>query len=306
MSKPTPPAAPTKRPALGRGLSALIPMATSAPAGAAGHRGVLQVPVEEVTTDIDQPRQYWNLKALEELTASVKAKGIIQPILVRRLPEGGYRIIAGERRYRAAREAGLSELPVIVREVSETDAFEIALIENIQREDLNPVEEARAYQRLLTEHGLTQETMAQRVGKDRSSISNALRLLKLPPEVHEQLASGALTVGHAKVLLGLDDAEEQVRLTADVTAKGMSVRDLERVVQRKKAPPEPKRKDEPALPPKLQTLSRRVERLVKVPVEVRSRSGGAGEVLLHFASEEQAVDLLEMLVAALKAEGSER
>jgi ParB family chromosome partitioning protein len=294
---PTGPLAAGKRPALGRGLSALLPGA-GAPVGQP--RGFMTVPIDEVASDVAQPRRYWNLKALEELTASVRTKGIIQPILVRRLPEGGYRIIAGERRYRAGREAGLEEVPVIVKEVSDGDAFELALIENIQREDLNPIEEAEAYQRLLTEHGLTQETVAARVGKERSTITNALRLLKLPGEVREHVAAGTLSAGHAKVLLGLDD-EETIQLVAgQVAQKGLSVRDTERLVQRRKNP-DPEKPEPPAPPARLASLAKKLEKGLRSPVELRLRAGEAGEVALRFGSEEQGAALLESLVAAIAA-----
>lgn len=296
MSRTPAAPAPGKRPALGRGLSALLP---GAPAPSGPARGFVTVPIEEVSTDVAQPRRYWNLKALEELTASVKAKGILQPILVRRLPEGGYRVVAGERRCRAAREAGLAEVPVIIKDLSETDAFEVALIENIQREDLNPVEEAEAYHRLVEDHGLTQEALAQRVGKDRSTIANSLRLLRLPPEVREHLASGSLSTGHAKVLLGVEDAAEVLDLTQRIVARGLSVRDLERTVQRKKKETEPV--EGPKAGQKLQTLAKRLGRKVKFPVDLKVRQGGAGEVVIKFASEEQGIELLETLVQGLEA-----
>jgi ParB family chromosome partitioning protein len=297
MSRTPAPPPPGKRPALGRGLSALLP---GAPAPAGPARGFVTVPIEEVSTDVAQPRRYWNLKALEELTASVKAKGILQPILVRRLPEGGYRVVAGERRCRAAREAGLAEVPVIVKDLSESDAFEVALIENIQREDLNPVEEAEAYHRLVEDHGLTQEALAQRVGKDRSTIANSLRLLRLPPEVREHLASGTLSTGHAKVLLGVDDAGEVLDLTQRIVARGLSVRDLERTVQRKKKEAEAPIEG-PKAGQKLQSLAKRLGRKAKLPVELKVRQGGAGEVVVKFASEEQGIELLETLVQGLEA-----
>ena len=214
------PAAKAGRQALGRGLSALLPAAAPPPVAS---RGITNVPIAEVSPDREQPRRYWDTARIEELAASIKQRGVIQPILVRRV-EDGYRIVAGERRWRAAQQAGLTELPVIVKDVSESEAFEIALVENIQRQDLNPIEEAEAYQRLLGEYGLKQDELASRVGKERSTITNALRLLKLPQTLREHVAAGALSVGHAKVLLGLDDTAAMSALAAQVTGRGLSVR----------------------------------------------------------------------------------
>ena len=289
------PAVPGKRPALGRGLSALIPSGPATPP-----RGFTTVALDEVSADQKQPRRYWNPKSLEELTQSVKAKGIIQPILVRRLAEGGYRIVAGERRFRAARDAGLTRVPVIIREVSDADAFELALIENIQREDLNPIEEAEAYQRLLTEHGLTQEALALRLGKERSTIANALRLLKLPGEVREHLASGSLTAGHAKVLLGLDDRARMVELTQAIATRGLSIRDVERMVLREREP-EGEKGPPPAPAHRLQVLARKLEKRLHAPVELKVRASGAGELVVRFDDEEGAVRLLETLIAGADA-----
>src|SRR5258708_7735157 len=178
-----------KKPALGRGLGALIPGGSPSE-----RRGVLLLGVEEVAPDKNQPRRHFDEAHIGELAESIRAKGVLQPVLVRRT-EQGYVLIAGERRWRAAQKAGLRELPALVREVSEKEAFELALIENIQREDLNPVEEAEAYKRLIEEHGLTQEELAARVGKDRSTIANALRLPSLPENIQQAGISSALSLG---------------------------------------------------------------------------------------------------------------
>ncbi len=288
------PAPVPKRAALGRGLEALIP-----PASASASRGFLTVALDEVSTEEKQPRRTWDPKALEDLTRSVKEKGILQPILVRRLAEGGYRIIAGERRYRAAREAGLTRIPVVIREVSSADVFELALIENIQREDLNPIEEAEAYHRLITEHGLTQEALAARLGKDRSTLANALRLLKLPAEVRERLAAGLLTAGHAKALLGLDGRERIAGLADAIVARGLSVRDVERLVQREREGLS--RPDRPEPAHRLQALAKKLEKQLQAPVELKVRASGAGELVVRFDSEERAYHLLETLIAGPSA-----
>ena len=217
----------SKRPRLGRGIDALLPQAPSSSSGT-GSRDAFKAPVEEVHPSRTQPRRHFDDDALNELAASIKSLGILEPILVRRRSAGGYEIIAGERRWRAAQRAGLHEVPVYVRDLSEREAFEAALVENIQREDLNPIEEARAYQRLVDDFGYTQETLAARVGKDRSTVANAMRLLKLPPEVLSRVESGELTEGHGRAILGAGDVGAMKRLAATAVAKTWSVRETER------------------------------------------------------------------------------
>jgi ParB family chromosome partitioning protein len=218
-----------RRPALGKGLSALIPEVPEVP-----RNGVFQVDVDRLAPNEQQPRLQMDESKLEELAQSIKANGVIQPILVRRTGDS-YRIIAGERRWRAAQRAGLMTVPVVVREVpegSQKQLLELALIENIQRENLNPVDEALAYQRLADEFALTQDQIAAAVGKDRSSVANYVRLLKLPEEVRADLASGAIAMGHARALLALPDAAAQRHAAREVIARGLSVRDTEALVKR--------------------------------------------------------------------------
>jgi ParB family chromosome partitioning protein len=217
------------RPALGKGLSALIPDAPEPV-----RHGAMEIDIDLLAPNGDQPRLQMDDVRLDELAQSIKANGIIQPILVRRAGTG-YRIIAGERRWRAAQRAGLLKVPVVVRDVAEgshKQLLELALIENIQREDLNPVEEAVAYQRLAEEFQLTQEQIASAVGRDRSSVANYLRLLKLPDEVRAELASGALSMGHARALLALPDAAAQRHAAREVISRGLSVRDTELLVKK--------------------------------------------------------------------------
>jgi ParB family chromosome partitioning protein len=219
-----------KRPALGKGLSALIP---DAPAPAS-RGGVVEVDIDALAPNSQQPRGQIDDAKLEELTRSISANGIIQPILVRRVGDA-YRIIAGERRWRAARKAGLLKVPVVVRDTvkgGDKELLELALIENIQRENLNPIDEAVAYQRLLDEHALTQEEIAAAVGKDRSSVANFMRLLKLDDEVRQQVASGTLTMGHARALLSLAKGDDQRRVAAEIVEKGLSVRQAEALVKK--------------------------------------------------------------------------
>jgi len=214
-----------RRPALGRGLAALIP---DAPLPA--RDGVLNLAIERLAPDPRQPRQHFQKEALAELAASIRAQGVLQPILVRKSPDG-YIIVAGERRWRAAQLAGLQDVPVLVRDLAEALAFEVALVENLQREDLTALEEAEAYRRLIDEHGLTQEELAKRVGRDRSTIANALRLLRLPDEVKRAVSSGELSMGHARALLAIDDPARITVLARQIVARGLSVRAVEQLVR---------------------------------------------------------------------------
>ncbi len=227
-----PPPGDQKR-ALGRGLSALIPQAAQSGQVDGQGRGVLRLAIESIKRDSANPRKQFEGEKLRELADSIKAQGLLQPVLVRK--EGNhYRLIAGERRWRASQMAGLKEIPALVREATEREAFEMALVENLQRADLNPIEEADGYQRLIDEHGLTQEQVSQRVGKDRSSVANALRLLGLPEDVKEMVAEGALSMGHARALLGVPRIPELNALAKRVAAEKLSVRDTEKLVRDRK------------------------------------------------------------------------
>lgn len=212
--------------ALGRGLQTLIPVGN-----ALGRDEIEDVPLSLVSPNPFQPRRVFDEAEMEELANSVKAKGILQPILVRKLGDGGYELIVGERRWRAAKLAGLKKIPAIIRPATDAEAMEMALIENLQRKDLNPLEAARAYQRLMKEFGLTQEAVARALGKERSSIANTVRLLALQSEVQTWVESDQLSWGHAKVLLAVSDPEQQVRLGRRAVTERLSVRDLERLVR---------------------------------------------------------------------------
>jgi len=212
--------------ALGRGLQTLIPVGN-----ALGRDEIEDVPLSLISPNPFQPRRVFDEAELEELANSVKAKGVLQPILVRKLGDGGYELIVGERRWRAAKLAGLKKIPAIIRPATDAEAMEMALIENLQRKDLNPLEAARAYQRLMKEFGLTQEAVARALGKERSSIANTVRLLALQSEVQTWVESDQLSWGHAKVLLAVSDPEQQVRLGRRAVTERLSVRDLERLVR---------------------------------------------------------------------------
>ena len=205
---------------LGRGLGALL---SATPTEG---ESLIEIPVDQIEANPHQPRKAFDFKSLEELAASIKAAGVIQPVIVRRHADG-YQLIAGERRWRAARQAGLERIPALVRDATDAQSLELALIENLLREDLNPMEEAEAYQKLLAQFSWTQEELAQRIGKDRSSIANCLRLLKLPAEIQADLRGGRLTMGHARALLALPTDAEQLRLRDEILAHDWAVRATE-------------------------------------------------------------------------------
>jgi len=285
-----------RRPALGKGLSALIPDAPE-PVRA----GSMEVDIDLLSPNDQQPRLQMDDAKLEELAQSIRANGIIQPILVRRTG-ATYRIIAGERRWRAAQRAGLLKVPVVVREVADgadKQLLELALIENIQRENLNPVDEARAYQRLSEEFSLTQDQIAAAVGKDRSSVANFMRLLKLPEEVCADLASGALSMGHARALLGLPDAAAQRHAAREVISRGLSVRDTELLVKKLGTPnPEPGTGNpEPA---KADVHTRAAEDRLRFALGAKVRivrRGQRGVIQIDFGSENELNRIYELLTS---------
>lgn len=277
-----------KRPALGRGLSALIP-------DAATREAQVEVDLDLLTPNSFQPRVQFDDARLDELAQSIKAHGVIQPIIVRRRGRH-YEIIAGERRWRAAQRAGLLRVPVIVRDVPDEKVLEVALIENIQRENLNPIDEAKAYRRLIDEFKLTQEDVASAVAKDRSSVANYLRLLNLPEIVRSEVARGSLSMGHARAILGLDQEEQQIRLSRDVVARGLSVRETEAIVRRLSTVPE--RAASGAATPDVHT--RQAEEKLRFALGTRVRivrKGTAGRIEIDFVSEDELQRLYELLTA---------
>jgi ParB family chromosome partitioning protein len=278
-----------KRRALGKGLSALIP---DVPEPAATPR---ELDIDLLEPSPYQPRHRVDEARLDALARSIEANGVIQPILVRRL-NGGYQIIAGERRWRAAQRAGLLRVPVVVRDLPDQGPtlLEIALIENLQREDLDAMEEAGAYQRLADEFHLTQDQIAAAVGKDRSSVANCLRLLKLPADVQQQVSAGALSMGHARALLALPDAASQRRLARDIVARAMSVRQTETLVKRATAgrgAPEPRLKDVHT-----RAAEENLHIALGTPVRIARRRKG-GTIEIHFTSEDELQRLYEHLMA---------
>jgi ParB family chromosome partitioning protein len=301
-----------KRNALGRGLAALIPGAP-APSGTAPSTGLASrrpsdgtrtIAVEEIHPSPGQPRTRFDDARLDELAASIKTQGIIQPLIVRTRGQengGGYELIAGERRWRAAQRAGLHELPAVVRDVAPTQAFEMAMVENLQREDLNPLEEAAGYQRLIEEFGYTQEQLSERVGKDRSTVANALRLLRLPDSVRGLLAEGRLSMGHARALLGLEVASAMEKLARKIVAGELSVRRVEELVRRARDGKSPEPAAPAPSPPSTSArdLAMRLTRALGTRVEVLevSKEPGKerGQIAIHYHS----LDQLDALLARL-------
>jgi ParB family chromosome partitioning protein len=215
-----------QRIALGRGLDALIPESVEG-------ETVREIRISEIKSGVYQPRRYFDPEKQKELVNSIKEKGIVQPIIVRPHKDG-YELVAGERRLLAAREAGLERIPAIVREMSGEDALQIGLIENIQRQDLNPIEEAEAFYRLIKEFNMKQDELAKKVGKERSSVANSLRLLKLSRKIQEEVIKGTLSMGHARALLSLDNEQDQLEVCEKIVKKGLSVRETERLIKRMK------------------------------------------------------------------------
>ncbi len=283
-----------KRPALGKGLSALIPDAPEPRAA------TIEVDVDRLAPNQFQPRGPIDDSRLEDLARSIKTNGVIQPIVVRRTGDR-FQIIAGERRWRAAQLAGLARIPVVVREVAaghERSLLEMALIENIQRENLNPIDEALAYRRLLDEFHLTQEAVAEAVGKDRATVANVVRLLRLPEEIRASVASGVLSMGHARALLGVAAESEQRRIAREVVARQLSVRETESLVKKAAGP------DRTGARPTRQTPdvhTRAAEDRLRVVLGTRvriARRGSRGTIEIDFASEDELIRLFDRLSAS--------
>jgi len=281
-----------KKRGLGRGLDALIEKAEPKP-----DEPVRTLPVASLHPNRFQPRTYFDEAAIEDLAASVRAQGIIQPLVV--TPEGdGYAIIAGERRWRAARKAGLDAVPVVIRQVTDDrELLELALVENLQRSDLNPIEEAEAYAALQEKFGLSQEEVAARVGKARTTVTNALRLLRLPDEVLDLLREGRLTAGQARPLLAIQDPEEQIRLADRAVRDGLSARDLERLAAEPQESRKPKKPDRPV---EVHTAAaeERLTRRLQTRVEIKRQGPGGqrGQLRIHFHSEEELMRLFDVLI----------
>lgn len=269
---------------LGRGLEAIIETTSQSA------KGLVMLRTDQIRPNRFQPRLAFNEQKLEELKASIKRQGVLQPVLVRQIAHGTYELIAGERRLRAAQAIGLQEVPAIVKTLSDQEAIESSLIENVQRQDLNPLEEAQAYRRLSEEFGYTQEEIATAVGKDRATIANALRLLKLPDVVQEALRQGAITMGHARALLAVDAPTQQLELLERTTREKLSVRQLEALVtnwqplRRRRARPKN---------PQVKALEDQLRRVLGTKVSLTSRKRG-GRIVIEYFSPEDFARLLEI------------
>lgn len=294
-----------QRKVLGKGLSALMPQRSrdaepSASAAAAPARsaaaGPTTLPIEQIHPNPVQPRVVFQADKLEELAASIRANGIIQPLIVRS-HQGHFQLVAGERRWRAAKLAGLTEVPVVIQEVAEPRMLELALIENIQREDLNPIETAHAYDRLRKELGLSQEEIGQRTGKDRSSIANAIRLLNLPSEVQMLLAEHRLSMGHARAILGLQSPEEQIEIADKTAAQGLSVRQVETLVQERTSDRTKARsKREMLVDPNVKAAVDQLERVLGTRVRIVELTDQRGRIEIEYYSQAELDRLFEQIV----------
>jgi ParB family chromosome partitioning protein len=285
----------TKRRALGRGLDALLPAAP--PAQLYGDKSVFTCPLEKIVPQKGQPRQHFDAQKIEELSQSIKEHGLVEPLIVRRMPGQAdrFELVAGERRWRALQKAGVREALVVVKDVSAKDAFELALIENVQREDLNPIELAEAFERLVREHGYTQEALAERLGKDRTTITNGLRLLKLPPRVRTKVITGELSEGHGRALLGAGEASVIEELADRVLRASLSVRATEALVRsRVKSKANGKPAAAGAKSAGVRDLEARLTRSLGTKVEVRDR-GNKGEIAIPYAN----LDALDRLIDKL-------
>ena len=289
-----------KRRALGKGLESLLPrvqaVAEPAKAPEAVEGRPRELSIGEIERSPYQTRTRFDENQLSELAASITATGVVQPIVVRPLPNGRFQLIAGERRWLASQVAGKDTIPAIIRQVSDEQAMEMTIVENLQRSDLNPMEQARAYERLAREFALTQEQMAKRTGKDRASVGNFLRLLKLPPEVQAQVEESVLTFGHARALLPLEDPQAILKAAQKVTALSMSVRQTESYVQKllNPAPKEDGEHKEKIVDPNVREVQNSLQRALGLKVRIEDNKG-RGKVIIEYAKLEEFDRLLEVL-----------
>lgn len=278
---------------LGRGLQALIPEMELTEKDE-----IREVPLEKIRANPAQPRKIFDEAKLAELAESIREHGLIQPLVVRPAAEG-FELVAGERRWRAARMAGLSQVPVVIKELTPVEVMEVSLVENLQREDLNPMEEAMAFRTLIEDFGLTQEQLARRVGRSRSYIANTLRLLSLPAEVQESVSRGTLSAGHAKAILSLTDTAEQVKLAREVIRRNLSVRAVEELVaggQKTRKGGRKKREGaSPSATPEEKDLADRLKRRLGTQVKI-TRQGGKGKIEIYFYGEEDLSRVIELLL----------
>ena len=274
---------------LGKGLNAIFIENDSE-----DNNGSVTLKISEIEPNRSQPRKEFDEKALSELAESISKHGLLQPLLVRPLPLGGYQIVAGERRYRACRMAGITEVPVIIREIGDTETMEIALIENLQREDLTPIEEALGYKVLIDEHGFSQEEVAQSVGKSRPAIANSLRLLKLPQSILDLVSDGKISAGHARALLTLEDEKLMQELAEEIIKKDLSVRQVEKICKQK---PKPEKEEVPEKKPSFYSMVElALNESLGRKIKVSKNKGKQGGILqIEFYSDEELTELSNKL-----------
>ncbi len=272
--------------ALGRGLESLLP-----------EKGdeVIKIDIEKILPNDQQPRKIFDDEALKDLSASIKEKGVIQPVIVSRVGDGTFRLIAGERRWRAAHAAGLKKIPALIKETTSQDSLEIALIENIQREDLNPIETAGALSKLSTDYNLTQEALSRRVGKDRATIANYLRILKLPDEIKSFINNGSLSLGHAKAILAVDGGQRQIEAAREIVKGGLSVRATEALCKKLSVPSQPKVKKKQDKLPEVADLEIKLTQSLGTKVKIRHKDK-RGTIEIEYYSLDELDRLLEVLL----------
>ncbi len=285
-------AAQKKYPSLGRGLDALI--STDA-VKTGGSSSISEIPISQIKANPNQPRREFDPEALQELSDSIKEIGIIQPITLRKMDDGTYQIIAGERRFRASQLAGLTTVPAYIRTADDENVMEMALIENIQREDLNAMEIALAYQHLLEEYDLTQERLSERVGKKRTTIANYLRLLKLPAQIQMALKNRELDMGHARALLSLDSPVDQINLFQDIQVLGYSVRKVEEMVKEVKASKPSAKKSGKSIPTEYEPLKKQLAAFFQTEVQLTCNPKGKGKIAITFNNEEELERIITLL-----------
>lgn len=288
-----------KKRAMGRGLGAILSAESKATVNSATDEGadkfvgnIVQVPIDDIYANTSQPRTYFDEKALNDLAQSIKNLGIIQPITLRK--DGSkFEIISGERRFRASKIAGLETIPAYIRLVNDQELLEMALVENIQREDLDAIEIALTYQRLLEEIGMTQENLSQRVGKERSTITNSIRLLRLNPDVQNAIRSGEISAGHGRAIISLDDPQKQEELFAKIVKNNLSVRQAEEESNRLKNPDNSPKKEKAAVPNHIKKAEKNLADILDVKVEIKAAANGKkGKIVLDFKNEEELENIL--------------
>lgn len=283
------------KPALGKGLSALIPAKEKTKSSSS--KEILELDIKDISPNKYQPRRIFGDNALNDLVSSIKEKGVIQPVIVRQTSNNGYELIVGERRWRASQMAGLTSIPVIIKDVAPVESLEIALIENIQREDLNPLETAEAFQRLINDFNLTHDEMSKKVGKDRATVSNYLRILKLPDAIKNWIAEGALTIGHAKALLQIENQRQQLLIAGKVIDNGLSVRETEALCKKGPASSASPQKVNSPKDPQIASLEEKLMHSLGTRVHLKHKSNKkGGRIEIEYYSLEELDRLLDALI----------